>query len=305
MRKTGRVGNIIIVKECVGGRVITFHSHYTSGVVFPLLLSFSLFLLRFWSRSILLSWFPVMPAPAACSHLTPTKFLIINLWTAQRWIWAIFTHKLAYFSGNRPRHAAGNTACGSGERATWTELSWVALATRSSVKTIKHLIRRVHGSKFSSGTNFSFRCEVTEWTTISSCISMFYVFVRLLQTNESKSRDHSCRSRPPAWWMEIHCCWIRAAGSFQFVGFCSPPCFYTYKLIWIWRLDLDLDRLRNLTVKRLRTAVQHVITAVEKEARLIHEGETNLMQVRRTRNPRRTSERFNDKPQRARGWGSF
>lgn len=28
------------------------------------------------------------------------------------------------------------------------------------------------------------------------------------------------------------------------------------------------------TVKRLRTAVQHVITAMEKEARLTHEGET-------------------------------
>lgn len=39
-------------------------------------------------------------------------------------------------------------------------------------------------------------------------------------------------------------------------------------------LDLERHRLRNLTVKRLRTAVQHVITAVEKEARLIHEGET-------------------------------
>lgn len=37
-------------------------------------------------------------------------------------------------------------------------------------------------------------------------------------------------------------------------------------------LDLERHRLRNLTVKRLRTAVQHVITAVEKEARLIHEG---------------------------------
>lgn len=38
--------------------------------------------------------------------------------------------------------------------------------------------------------------------------------------------------------------------------------------------NLERHRLRNLTVKRLRTAVQHVITAVEKEARLIHEGET-------------------------------
>lgn len=38
--------------------------------------------------------------------------------------------------------------------------------------------------------------------------------------------------------------------------------------------NLEWHRLRNLTVKRLRTAVQHVITAVEKEARLIHEGET-------------------------------
>lgn len=39
-------------------------------------------------------------------------------------------------------------------------------------------------------------------------------------------------------------------------------------------LDLERQRLRNLTVKRLRTAVQHVITATEKEARLIDEGET-------------------------------